>query len=161
MEQLPLIDIDVLLEKSPGKGGWTYARLPAIPRDKRNFFGWPKVKGFIDSYEIEQCNLMPMGNGMLFLPVKAAIRKQIGKQEGDYVRIILYPYTNQQVKIVPEDFMECLRDEPAAWRSFQQLPEADQQQCFHWLMEATVIEVRIQRMAAAINNLAAGRPYHS
>lgn len=32
-----------------------------------------------------------MGNGKLFLPVKAEIRKKIKKAEGDKVHVILYP----------------------------------------------------------------------
>nr|NQU92174.1 DUF1905 domain-containing protein [Bacteroidota bacterium] len=32
---------------------------------------------------------MPVGNGKLFLHVKAEIRKKFNMQEGDYVRVIL------------------------------------------------------------------------
>lgn len=71
----PLVNKKYLLEKFHGKGGWTYARIPEILQNKKNTFGWVKVKGSIDGYEIKKCHLMPMGNGKLFLPVKAAIRK--------------------------------------------------------------------------------------
>ena len=77
-----LADNIYLLEKYPGKGGWTYARIPEILQDKTKPFGWVKVCGSIDGYEIKKCHLMPMGNDQLFLPVKAEIRKKIKKQEG-------------------------------------------------------------------------------
>ena len=54
-------------------------------------FGWVKVRGFIDEFELKQYKLMPMGAGKLFLPVNAAIRKKIKKQAGDTVKIVLYP----------------------------------------------------------------------
>ncbi len=86
----PLVNNQYLLEKYPGKGGWTYAVIPEIPQDKHTPFGWVKVKGLFDSYEIKNYKLMPMGNGKLFLPVKASIRKIIGKKEGDKVYIVLF-----------------------------------------------------------------------
>lgn len=75
----PVVDKTYLLEKIQGKGGWTYAEIPEIRPDKHSHFGWVKVKGSIDNFEINQYNLQPLGNGNLFLPVKAAIRKKIGK----------------------------------------------------------------------------------
>jgi hypothetical protein len=65
-----------VLEKIPGKGGWTYVVINEIAPDKRAKFGWVKVRGSIDDYELNQYKLMPMGNGKLFLPVRAEIRKK-------------------------------------------------------------------------------------
>lgn len=160
MQQQPLINEDILLEKFPGKGGWTFARLPCISKDKHRPFGMRKVKGFIDSYEVKDTALMPMKE-MLFITVRAEIRKQIGKQVGDYVRIVLYDDSELLSEIIPEDFIECLKDEPAAWASFQQLTKAKQEECFQWLMESPVIHTRIQRMADAVTNLASGFPFHA
>ena len=84
----PLVDNHYVLEKYPGKGGWTYALIPEIPQDKRSHFGWVKVSGTIDGYELKKINLMPSGKGQLFLSVKAEIRKAIRKQAGDSVHII-------------------------------------------------------------------------
>jgi hypothetical protein len=77
--ETPLVNGDYLLQKFPGKGGWTYAAIPEILQNKKNPFGWVKVKGSVDGYELKQYKLMPMGEGRLFLPVKAAIRKKIKK----------------------------------------------------------------------------------
>jgi hypothetical protein len=84
-KDMPLVDKKYRLEKFAGKGGWTYAKIPELLPDKNNPFGWVRVRGSIDAVELTGYHLMPMGNGHLFLPVKAAIRKQIKKQEGDWV----------------------------------------------------------------------------
>ncbi|WP_160716477.1 YdeI/OmpD-associated family protein [Chitinophaga solisilvae] len=160
MDQQPLVNQELTMERFPGKGGWTYIRMPHIPQDKRSYFGAKKIHGFIDSYELKDGTLMPMGKGVLFLPVKADIRKRIGKQEGDMVKVVLYAAADEPQEVIPEDFLECLKDEPAAWKAFQQLPEKEQQDCIRWLMEVNVLDARIQRMATAINNLAAGLPAH-
>jgi hypothetical protein len=86
-KEILLVDKQFLLKKFPGKGGWTYAAIPEVSQPKRIPFGWVRVKGSIDSYKFTRCKLMPMGNGQLFLPVKAEIRNKIRKKEGDMVHI--------------------------------------------------------------------------
>lgn len=44
----PLVDKEFLLERFPGKGGWTYIDLPDITKDKDVAFGIVKVRGTID-----------------------------------------------------------------------------------------------------------------
>ena len=61
----PLVNNHYLLEKYPGKGGWTYAAIPEIKQNKNAPFGWVKVKGSIDDFELKQYKLMPMGNGKI------------------------------------------------------------------------------------------------
>ncbi|MBC6491460.1 YdeI/OmpD-associated family protein [Flavihumibacter stibioxidans] len=149
----PLISKKVLLEKFPGKGGWTYARLPELAPDKHAWFGWVRVNGSIDGVELKHYNLMPMGNGQLFLPVKAAIRKKIGKEAGDQVEVILYP-DNSTIEI-PENFLLCLQDEPAALRKFEKLPDQEKIRLIKWIEAPANDETRINRMAKAVNDLAA------
>lgn len=80
-EQIPLVDKEYLLEKFQGKGGWTFAKIPEITQNKNTPFGWVRVRGTIDHFEIKNYKLQPMGNGNLFLPVKAEIRKKLNKKK--------------------------------------------------------------------------------
>jgi hypothetical protein len=112
----PLVNKKYLLQKFPGKGGWTFAEIPDVLADKHSPFGWVKVRGSIDGFEIKNYNLQPMGNGKLFLPVKAEIRKTIKKQAGDFVQVILYK-DNTPLEI-PEELLICLADEPKAHEKF-------------------------------------------
>ena len=45
-----------------------------------------KVRGTIDGEPLES-SFMALGDGTHMLPVKAALRKAIGKSEGDTVRV--------------------------------------------------------------------------
>jgi hypothetical protein len=152
--ETPLVHKKYQLEKFAGKGGWTYVRIPEILPAKKTHFGWVKVKGSIDGYLISKYNLAPMGNGRLFLPVKAEIRKKIGKQEGDWVEIILFA-DNDPLEI-PVEFLECLRDEPEAHSNFFKFTEAEQKRYLDWIYESKKLNTRIERMAKAINRIRLG-----
>jgi hypothetical protein len=150
----PLVDKRFKLERFQGKGGWTYARIPEISKDKSKPFGWVKVSGSINGYEIRKCHLMPMGNGKLFLPVKAEIRKKIKKQEGDFVHVILYP--DNEPLTIPKEMLLCLKDEPVALKFFNTLSESEQKFYIEWIYSAKKVETRIDRLAKTINRLMKG-----
>ena len=142
-----------LLQKFPGKGGWTYALIPEILPNRKNPFGWVRVKGTIDGIAIRKYHLMPMGNGELFLPVKAAIRKQLKKSAGDRVTVELYP-DNDPVEI-PDELLDCLRDEPAALRKFMSIKENEQESHIKKIYAAKNAATRASRIAALIRLLLA------
>jgi hypothetical protein len=149
-----LINNHFLLEKFPGKGGWTFARLPDIKHNKSNPFGWEKVRGSIDGFEIRHYHLMPMGNGHLFLPVKAEIRKKIKKEAGQLVHIILLPET--EAIEIPDELLSCLAYEPQAFSFFNALTESEKKHYIQWIFSAKKEETKVERIAKALNRMLMG-----
>lgn len=75
------------LRKSGTKGGWTYLVMPGSAK----FFGTrglANVRGTIDGVAFRS-SFMAMGDGTHMLPVKAELRKKLGKEAGDNVEVRL------------------------------------------------------------------------
>ncbi|OIQ18679.1 MAG: hypothetical protein BM557_07090 [Flavobacterium sp. MedPE-SWcel] len=147
----PLTNKTCLLQKIKGKGGWTYAELPEIKPDKSAPFGWVRVRGSIDDYEIKNYKLMPMGNGKLFLPVKAEIRKKIKKEAGDYVSVILY-LDNEPVEL-PEELKLCLQNEPNAYETFCSYTDGEQKAFIDWIYTAKKEDTKVDRIVKMLKKL--------
>jgi len=146
-----LTDKQYLLERFPGKGGWTYILLPEIPQDKDAPFGIVKVKGSIDAYQINNYTLMPYGKGVLLMAVKAEIRKTIGKEEGDHVHVILYK--DDSVFEAPEEFKACLKEFPAVYESFIKYKKWEQKMCIEWIYSAKRSETVNERIIRTIGRI--------
>ena len=151
----PLVNKKYLLEKFPGKEGWTYIQFNEIKPEKKKYFGGVKVRGFIDDYELKDHNLFPMGKGILMMAVKAEIRKKIGKQEGDWVTLKLY--YNEPEDTTLQDFLICLKEEPIAEQTFNKQSKKQQQEIIDWISTSKSEDLKVERMAKVIDMMALGK----
>ncbi|TDD97066.1 YdeI/OmpD-associated family protein [Flavobacterium cellulosilyticum] len=147
----PIFEKECLLQKYPGKGGWTFAEIAGIQQNKNTPFGWVKVKGKIDAFEFSNFNLAPMRNGKLFMAVKAAIRKKIEKQAGDYVKIQLF--ADNSIFEIPEEIIDCLKYDQKAYEKFITLKERHQKEFIKWIYAAKKEETKAIRINAMMDNI--------
>ncbi|MEP7197357.1 MAG: YdeI/OmpD-associated family protein [Saprospiraceae bacterium] len=150
-EEKLLVNKKLILEKYPGKGGWIYAIIPEVAKDKNSPFGWVKVKGTIDDFKLKNYKLMPLGTGQLFLPVRAEIRKKIRKKEGDWVHVNLY-LDNSPTEI-PVEILDCFKDHPVAYKTFLTYTDGQKKEFIDWIYSAKTDKTKVQRIAIMLNKL--------
>lgn len=149
-----MIKFTAVLKKFAEQGektGWTFIEVPLAiankikPNTKKSY----RVKGFLDSYPIEQVALVPMGEGDFIIAVNATMRKGIGKRQGASVKVQLEEDTVGY--ILNADFMACMEDEPKAMAFFKTLAPGHQRYFSKWIDSAKTEETRAKRIAQTIN----------
>lgn len=88
---LKILDNETLiLQYKPNFGAWTYhLRIPKT-KDIDGRWGFMKVSGTIDGYEIKNMNLAPRKDEDKLISINKKIRDAIGKKDGDAVLVTLY-----------------------------------------------------------------------
>ncbi|MDN3203899.1 YdeI/OmpD-associated family protein [Algoriphagus sediminis] len=146
-----ILEGEIYLERFSGKGGWTY-----VPLKKESFngvesFGMLKVSGQIDGYKFDNKNLMPKGDGTLFLPVAKAIRNEIQKEAGELVYIKLFKRSIP--KDVPDEVIACLKDVPGKYERFMKLSQKKQKEWVKFIYEKDSINSMTKRILRLIDEL--------
>jgi len=159
----PIVDNQYLILKRIAQSGFkmsnlTYVVIADIPANKRANSGLIKVRGFIDSFELRQFNLLRSKDGVMILPLNAAVRKKTGKKEGDFVRVTLY--LDDSPVVVPDELLVCLQDSPIAHQFFMELSESNQKYYIDWIEGSKKMETKAERISRAIQRLENGLKFY-
>ena len=109
----------------PGKGAWTYHLVIPGTKEIRGKWGFMKVSGTIDGYEIKDLNLAPIKGEDKRISINGEIRKAIGKTGGDEVLVTLYKTSDNHLTQESE-VKDCFKD-AEVYDKFTALPATEQE----------------------------------
>ena len=157
-----MIRFETLLKKFGNNGektGWTYFEIPAKlagkikPDTKKSF----RIRGTFDKMKILGVATIPMGGGNFIVAVNAGMRKELKKVHS--AKIIVSIEEDKKEYQLNKDFINCLKDEPAAAVFFNKMPPSHQKYYSKWIESAKTEQTKAKRIALAVNTLAKGMNY--
>ncbi len=150
-------DFHAVIQKFQDKGdktNWTYLVVPAQvagllnPGNKKSF----RVTGKLDHYVLTCVALIPAGEGNYLLPLNASMRKELKKQVGATIRVIIE--AEREPPLHEPDLIQCLQDDPVAWSHFCTLTPSHQRYFSNWVGAAKTTITRDKRIASSVTALA-------
>lgn len=140
-------------EEQGEKTGWTYIEISAEltgkikPNQRKSF----RVKGKLDQTEFSGIAILPMGDGGFIMALNAAIRKKLGRRQGENVAVQME--ADDTPIIFDADFMECLADEKRAYDFFNSLPKSHQHYFSKWIASAKTDDTKAKRISRSLKAL--------
>lgn len=140
---------------SPVRGG-IYA---GFPYNVRNEFGTGtsvRIKCWIDGYYKSEGCLVPMGGGEHAIHVRKEIREQIGKKEGDEVKVVVEQDLSPRIIEIPEDVQWLLDEDIDLKTKFEELSFSYQSTIINHINEAKRSETRAKRIESMLTRIRIG-----
>jgi len=141
------------------KTGWTYIEVPDAvaqklkPGNKKSF----RVKGKLNDFLFEQVALIPMGEGLFIMALKADVRKVARLKKGDMVNVQMS--VDDKIFELSPELMECLSDEPKALTQFNKQPKSHQRYFNNWLIAAKTDVTKAKRIAQIVTAMLKGQDF--
>ena len=145
--------------KKGEKSGWTYIFIPfdvaeiMNPGSRKSF----RVKGFLDKVAINGVSMIPMGEGNFIIPLKADLRKLIGKKAGAEVYVQLEKDETEYE--LNRDLMLCLQDDEDALAFFSSLPFSHQKYFSKYVDTSKTSETKEKRIVQIVNAMLLKQDY--
>ena len=155
MDQVPsaVFRFKAKLGRPEGTGTWTFAPVPHKVSDKLAR-GNVRVKGTLDGQPF-QSTLLPAGDGTHILVVNAGLRKALGKEVGQSVKVEFDVEAGKPHVPVPAELRLALSRDPAARERFETMPPSHRREYASYIAEAKRPETREARLAKALEMIRA------
>lgn len=127
------------------------------PFDVEEEFGAKRVK-VLATFDEEpyRGSIVRMGGGYM-LGMTQELRKKIGKDFGDTVRVTVEKDEEERIIDLPEDFVEALHLNPVAAATYEKLSYTGKRDYYLWITSAKKEETRRERILKSMEKLTEGK----
>ncbi len=130
-----------------------------VPFDVLKIYGTKgqvKVQATFDGHPYRGV-LANMGMGCHIIGLRKDVRKAIGKQVGDKVKVTIQLDVAERIVDVPAPLAELLKHNPAAKKFYEALSYTNRKEYALWISSAKKQETQDKRLVQALTKLLAGR----
>lgn len=145
--------------KNGEKTGWTFVEVPfdIAEKIKPNTRTSYRVKGIIDTLEIKQVALIPLGEGNFIIPLNANMRKGINASLGDKIALKIEEDTSEY--LLSADLTNTIELDSDANDFFYCLSKGHQRYFSNWIESAKTIETKTKRLEQTLYALSRKMDY--
>jgi hypothetical protein len=133
-------------------GSWVVVKVPFNVKKTFGSAGYVRVKGNIDHLPLK-ISLMPMGEGVHCFPVKAGMRKALGKGPGDPVAIAIEIDTEKPVLEIPVELKQAFKASKEAKKIFDSYSPSMKREHCRYIAEGKKKETREDRSVKTVLKL--------
>lgn len=152
--QVKMYEFDAAIKKRDSIDA-TFVEFPYDVEKEFGTKGQVKVKATFDGYEYRG-SLAKMGHHCHCLGITQKIRKEINKQTGDLVHVVITKDNAPRIVQIPEDFKRELEENKEAKNVFCSLSYSNQKRFVEWITSAKKIETRDKRLKGSVSMLLEG-----
>lgn len=129
-----------------------------IPFDVEGVFGSKRVKVKASFDGVQYRGSIVRMSGCYMIGMTQELRKKIGKQPGDKVRVELEKDEEERLIELPDDFKNALERNKDAGGFFEKLSYTKKKEYIQWILEAKKGDTRSSRLEKTIILLREGKP---
>jgi hypothetical protein len=144
------------IEKPDDGMDTAYISIPFSVEEVYGTRGQVKVKALFDGYPYRGV-LANMGTGCHLIILRKDVRKAIGKNVGDKVKVELEQDVEERKVEIPADLKKALSAKPKAQKFFETLSYSNKKEFAQWITSAKKKETRESRLNQTIEKLLAGK----
>ncbi len=148
---MKIYEFEAVLQKHDGMNA-AYIEFPYSVEDEFGTKGQVKVKAEFESVEYRG-SLVNMGLSSHCIGVTQKIRKAIGKEPGDKIKVILYQDTEPRVVELPEELALAFKQNQDAALFYRTLSYSRQKAYVTWITSAKREETRKRRLEKSLQLL--------
>lgn len=143
-----------ILDLTGEKEGWVCGIIPSVLAQQLNpnVMKTYRIRGKIDTMEIEQKAIIPIGEGDYILPFNAEMRRCLRKKEGD--KVLVEVEVDHRPYPLSEDLLACIEMDDRATEHWETLTPSHKKYFSNWVEQAKTIETKTKRITRSLFGLA-------
>lgn len=147
-----------VLERMPGRFGWTFVEFPYDVQELFGKKGAVRVKGTVNGVPMDRA-LMPSRSGIHLIVLGQDLRRQAKVEAGDRAAFEVWRDPRPDVVELPEELRETLDFLPAFKAGWERLTPGMKRSILIWVNSARTTPTRAKRVAEILRRFETGHAW--